>query len=169
MFRLHLSEILTLRNKHRYVFLQTFPPKSFLKVMVHHCGTRMNRIAGPMGFLKDPVSQSIYLGNTESTLVRQNTIPPKEYDSFSLRRNDSFNSINHWSRCCLDFTSTTKDHSKLFWGNTQPLKEYSNLTPNLDNLWTYLNRSFWSSSMWDTLHKVVQIRESATTLALPGW
>ena len=35
----------------------------------------MNGIAGPMGFLKDPVPQLVYLAKTQSSLVPQNTSP----------------------------------------------------------------------------------------------
>ena len=98
-----------------YVLLQTFLEKYFPKVMVYFCRTRMNGVTGLMGFLKDSVPQHTYIGNTESFLVPEDTIPLMENDSLSLPRTDSFNSINGRLRCCLDFTSTTNDDSELWW------------------------------------------------------
>ena len=125
MFDFYLLAIKTLSDKLCYVLLHTFLPIYFPKVMVHFCRTWMNGVAGS---LKDLVPQPIYIGNTQPTLIPQNTIPPKENVSLSLLRTDSFNSVNDWSRCCLNFTSTTKDDSELWWTMKPPFRESSNLT-----------------------------------------
>ena len=97
MFDFHLLAIWKLCNKFRYVHFQTFPPKHFPKVMVHFCETRINGVTRPMSFLKNPVPQIIYIGNTQPSLIPQDTIPPKDNDSLSLPRTDFFNSINGWA------------------------------------------------------------------------
>ena len=55
----------------------------------------MNVETGHMSFLKNQVPQTMYIGNTQPTLIPQKTIPPsKDKNSLSLPRTDSFESLN---------------------------------------------------------------------------
>ena len=94
MFNFHLLVIWTISNKFSYVLFQTFPSKHFPKVMVHLYRTWMNEVIGPMSFLKDLVPRTIYIGNTQHSLIPQDTIPLKENNSLSLPTTISFNYIN---------------------------------------------------------------------------
>ena len=53
----------------------TIPTKYFPKVAVHFCQTWINGVTRPMGFLKGPIPQPIYIGNSRPSLVPQDTIP----------------------------------------------------------------------------------------------
>ena len=123
MFGFYLLAIWTLCYKFHYVLLQAFPPKHFPKVMVYLCPTRMKRVTGSKSFLKDPFPQTIYIGNTQPSLLYEDTIPPKENASLCLPITDFFISMNGLSMCYLDFISTTKDDSNLWWTINQPFRD----------------------------------------------
>ena len=123
MLGFHLLAIWTFFNKFSYVLVQAFPPKYFYKVMINLCETWINGVSGPMSFLKNLFPQTIYIGNTQPSLLYEDTIPPKENASLCLPITDFFISMNGLSMCYLDFMSTTKDDSNLWWTINQPFRD----------------------------------------------
>ena len=116
MYDFYFFVIWALSNKFHSVLLQTIPPKYFPNVMVHLCQKQLNGVTGHMGFLKHPVPQTICIENTQPSFIPKVTIPPKENDSLSLPRTDSFKPI----MVDQGFVWTSYQLPKMTWSNDGP-------------------------------------------------
>ena len=138
---LHWLAIGTPRNKFRYVPLQTIPLIDLLNVMMHLGWIWWIEYRDTWDSLRIQFLKLSTFGTHILPLYLSTISPPRENDSLSLQRIESFNTNNKRSRFYLVFTLTTKDYSELWWTIKPPFRESYYWTLNRGNLWTSFTRS----------------------------
>ena len=137
---LNLLAIRKLFHEFRNISLHDFPLIDLFKVMVHLCGTLINRILRTMSSCQIlDLKPSTLLGTHNIFWHLNTTSPPRENNLVNLLNTYSFNSTTTQSGWWLVLTSTTNEDSELEWTETPPLGASTSRTPNSSQLMYLFN------------------------------